>query len=180
MTDDPPNPGDAGQPDPFEVRASARVVELLGDDADLDTFAAAFTLFRLFTRVLHDLETTAHREHGLSTAGFRVLFTVWVMDESEPREIARLSGVSRAAVSGVLNTLERDGLVDKRKDQPDRRLITVRLTDRGERTLRTAYEAQQEREAAIFAEIDRPQLVEFTRTMRRLLRTPSDGEITTS
>ena len=80
-------------------------------DLDPDVFAASFVLFRLSTQYLSHLESEVHRPKGLSTAGFRVLFTIWVYDELEPRQIAKLSGVSTAAVSGVLTTLESKGLV---------------------------------------------------------------------
>ncbi|MFT7327730.1 MAG: hypothetical protein ACI88S_002162, partial [Ilumatobacter sp.] len=94
------------EPDDFERRAAERVVELGNNDhpIDLGTFAAMFDLFRVSARVVGDLESEVHRPLGLSIAGFRVLFTVWVFDSLEVREIARLSGVSRAAVSGVVTT----------------------------------------------------------------------------
>jgi DNA-binding MarR family transcriptional regulator len=161
--------------DAFEERASTRVVDLLGPGADLDTFAAAFTLFRLSTEVINDLESRVHRPRGLSIAGFRVLFTVWVMGELEPREIARLSGVSRAAVSGVLATLERSGWIIKTKEQADRRLITVRLTGEGERVLQESYSDQQVREAEIFGRVGVAELRAFTATMRSLLASASDS-----
>ena len=153
---------------PFEDIATARVREL-ADGLDLDTFAAAFTLFRLSTRVIQDLEANVHRPRGLSIAGFRVLFTVWVFGELEPRRIAALSGVSRAAVSGVLNTLEGDGLAERSRDQDDRRLVTVRVTTAGEDLLRDAYRAQNERERDLFAPLTPAELREFTALMRRLL-----------
>ncbi len=153
--------------DPFGDRARERVPEL-ADDLDLGTFAAAFELFRLSTRVINDFETMVHRPLGLSIAGFRVLFTVWVFDEMEPRDIARLSGVTRAAVSGVVNTLERDGLVEKTREQADKRLVTVRLTEGGERLLQEAYAAQNSREQEVFAGLSRDELSTLTQLMRRV------------
>lgn len=154
--------------DSFGNAARRRVPEL-GDEIDRTTFAAAFELFRLSTKVINDFETTVHRPLGLSIAGFRVLFTVWVFDELEPRDIARLSGVTRAAVSGVVSTLERDGLVEKSREQADKRLVTVRLTSEGERLLREAYQAQNEREQVLFGDLDESELRTLTDLMRRLL-----------
>ncbi len=162
----------------FEAAARHRVSQL-GDDIDLDTFRAAFNLFRLSTRVIQDLEANVHRPLGLSMAGFRVLFTVWVFGSLEPREIASLSGVTRAAVSGVLNTLERDGLATREREQADGRLVTVRLTDAGEQVLRDAYQAQNRRERELFADLDRAELRRFGATMSRLMdhrATDSVGE----
>ncbi|MFN3256631.1 MAG: MarR family winged helix-turn-helix transcriptional regulator [Ilumatobacter sp.] len=165
---------DSVPPDAFESAAADRVREL-GDDIDLTTFAAMFDLFRASSRIIGELEASVHRSVGLSTAGFRVLFTVWVFDALEPRRIATLSGVSRAAVSGVLNTLERDGFVRKRRDQADGRLVTVTLTDSGRATVAEAYRAQNRREREIFAGLDAAELERFTSTLRRLLAAPIEG-----
>ena len=154
--------------DDFEARARARVGEL-GDDIDLDTFAAMFDLFRVSSRIVQDLEQTVHRPIGLSIAGFRVLFTVWVFDTLEPRQIAHLSGVSRAAVSGVVKTLERDGFARRTRDQADGRLVTVSVTPAGLNKLREAYADQNKREQALFSCLTPDELAQFTATMRRLL-----------
>ncbi len=154
----------------FEEAALARVQELT-DGIDLDTYAAAFNLFRVSTKLIQDLETTVHRPLGLSIAGFRVMFTVWVVGAMEPRQIAHLSGVTRAAVSGVLNTLERDGLIERTREQRDRRLITVRLTDDGVDVLRQAYQQQNRREQQQFADLTRRELRTFSATMSKLMKT---------
>lgn len=156
--------------DDFERAATERVTEL-GDDIDLATFAAMFDLFRVFSRVVADLETSAHRPSGLSTAGFRVLFTVWVFTTLEPREIARLAGVSRAAITGVVRTLERDGFVTRTRRDDDRRLVSIELTPAGRDVLAEAYQRQNLREREIFAGLSPEQLAGFTSALRILLRT---------
>jgi DNA-binding MarR family transcriptional regulator len=152
----------------FEVRAAERVASLPGA-LDLDTFAATFDLLRLANRVSGDLEARVHGPAGWSMAGFRVMFVVWVGGGLEPRAIARLSGLSRAAVSSVLNTLERDELVVRARESADRRLVTVRLTADGEARLLAAYQRQNRREAELFGGVSRAELRDFTATLRRLL-----------
>lgn len=172
---------DGAPADDFERRARERVVEL-GDDIDLDAFAAMFDLFRVAARVIGELENAVHRPIGLSIAGFRVLFTVWVFGTLEPREIARLSGVSRAAVSGVVKTLERDGYATRERDQADGRLVTVGVTPAGVAKLREAYARQHGRERELFSALSESELARFTATLRTLLATrlddssPHDGE----
>jgi DNA-binding MarR family transcriptional regulator len=134
----------------FERVAVDAVAEAV-PDADLDALRASFDLIRASTRLVQRLEAEVHRDAGWSMAGFRVMFCVWVSDELEPRDIARLSGLSRAAVSSVLNTLERDGLVERFRESDDRRLVTVRLTDDGAARLVDAYRRQNEVEQDFFA-----------------------------
>lgn len=159
--------------DPLGDLAARRVHEL-ADGIDDPAFAASFNLFRLSARMLQDLEATVHRPRGLSLAGFRVLFTTWIHDQLEPRELARLSGVSRAAVSGVLKTLERDGLVDRNREQDDRRLVTVRVTPQGEALLRETYLEQNRREQQHFAPLSPEQIEQFRGLMQLLLGSELD------
>ena len=149
--------------------AAERIHEL-GDDIDGDIFAASFNLFRASARLLQDLEATVHRPRGLSLAGFRVLFTTWIHGSLEPRELARLSGVPRPAVSGVLKTLERDALVSRSRDQADGRLVTVRATDAGIDLLRTVYREQNRREQHHFSNLTSDQLEHFRELMQLMLR----------
>ncbi len=159
------NPGSS---DGFES-AAAQQVATTHPDADLLALRASFNLVRLSTLLVHRLESQVHREAGWSMAGVRVMFCVWVAGEMEPREIARYSGLSRAAVSSVLNTLERDGLVERHRESADRRLVTVRLTATGEERLVTAYGRENAVETAFFARLG-PDLEQFVELMRRLLR----------
>ena len=162
---------DPGGADDFEASAADRVATL-GDEVDLSTFAAMFDLFRVSTRIIGDLENRVYRPAGLSTAGFRVLFTVWVFGSLEVREIAHLSGVSRAAVSGVVTTLERDGFVARTVPEHDRRLVVVEATDAGRDLVAETYRSQNERERELFARLTLDELAGFTATLRRLLLGP--------
>ncbi len=151
----------------YEQTAADRVATL--DGTSLESFAAMFNLVRTANRMVNDLETRIHREAGWSWAGFRVMFTIWVSGPLEPRRIAYLAGISRAAVSSVLNTLERDGLVERARDQADRRLVTVRLTPEGLRRLQAAYRRQNRREQELLAPLGPAELATFTKLLRRLL-----------
>jgi DNA-binding MarR family transcriptional regulator len=145
----------AAMPEPqdeFE-RIAVDAVAAAVPDADLDALRASFDLIRASTRLVQRLEAEVHRDAGWSMAGFRVMFCVWVNGELEPRDIARLSGLSRAAVSSVLNTLERDGLVERFRESDDRRLVTVRLTDDGAARLVAAYARQNEVEQDFFGSL---------------------------
>lgn len=152
----------------FEDAALERV-RSLGPDINTDTFAAAFNLFRASTQLIQDLETRVHRPRGLSVAGFRILFTIWTLGEMEPRTLASLSGVSRAAVSGVVTTLESAGLVEKQRQEADRRRLTVQLTPSGRSILEDAYRAQNLREQELFANLSTEDLRIFARIMRSLV-----------
>lgn len=165
---------------PLDAREFERAaVDAVADavpGADLDALRASFDLIRASTRLVQRLEAEVHTPAGWSMAGFRVMFCVWVSGELEPRDIARLSGLSRAAVSSVLNTLERDGLVERTRESDDRRLVTVRLSADGAARLVTAYAAQNVVERDFFADLGVDDRRELADRLAGLLDRPADHE----
>lgn len=157
----------------FEDAAVARVAHTV-DGADVAVLRASFDLIRTSTRLVQHLERCVHRPAGWSMAGFRVMFCIWVGGDMEPREIAHFSGLSRAAVSSALNTLERDGLVQRTRESEDRRLVTARLTPAGEHRLVQAYESQNEAEQEFFEPLSAAELRRFTHALQSLLSPDGD------
>ena len=104
-----------------------------------------FNLTRLQHRLFRDFEAL-HRRRGWTWAGFRIMNVLWAVGAAELRDVARLSGASRAAISSALNTLERDGLVSRIRDSADRRLVRLQLTEHGRSALHEAMREQAGRE----------------------------------
>jgi DNA-binding MarR family transcriptional regulator len=87
-------------------------------------------------------------EHNISQGRFSVLMLLWnpahrrqladgaACDEGphSPAELAEAAGVTRATMTGLIDTLERDGLVRREPDPLDRRMMSVRLTAKAERS----------------------------------------------
>ena len=81
--------------------------------------------------VIATLEGLALRPHELTHAGFVLLMTLWITGPRETRELAAVLRVTKGAVVGAVNTLERRGLVRRVRSDVDRRLVTYELTDSG-------------------------------------------------
>lgn len=139
-----------------------------GPTVDLDVLTVALNIVRVSNLLTQDLESRVHRPYGWSWAGFRVMFAVLVTEGAQPREVARLAGVSRASVSGVLNTLERDGLVIRERGSADRRIVTVRLTDRGRRATVEAFKRNHQIEKAWLATLDRSEIQRLISLLHRI------------
>ncbi|MDV6297298.1 MULTISPECIES: MarR family winged helix-turn-helix transcriptional regulator [Rhodococcus] len=101
-----------------------------------DTSPMAARLVLQLTRIadvmIYDIESRVHRPRGWSWSGFRVLFTLWTIGPLESRQITRITGMSRAGVSALIKTLERDGLVTRSRSETDRRTIEIELTEQGQ------------------------------------------------
>jgi DNA-binding MarR family transcriptional regulator len=117
-------------------------------DPAIDTEAAALVLnlHRAASVVVYDLESSVHRPRGLSWAGFRLLFALWISGPLDAKDAARIAGMSRQATSSLANTLERAGLIGRERGPHDRRAVAFALTDAGAELLVAAYEAHNQRE----------------------------------
>ncbi|HEY0792804.1 MAG TPA: MarR family transcriptional regulator [Chthoniobacterales bacterium] len=85
-------------------------------------------------------------------------------------DLAECTGVTRATITGLLDGLEKDGLVERRDDPSDRRLVRVGLTPRGEAFLdrvRPVYFRWFARLLEPLAEPERQLLVELLQKVQQ-------------
>lgn len=81
-------------------------------------------------------------DHGITQGRFMVMMLLFDKKSGgcprprTPAELAECAQVSRATITGLLDTLERDGFVRRVPDPGDRRMITVHLTEAGAEFLR--------------------------------------------
>ena len=155
--------------DPHEILAlaKARVGEVV-PGADLTAFAVAFSIVRAAERVTLELET-AHQPMGWTWPGFRVMWWLWLLGPLEPRQIAEVSSSSRASVSSALNTLERNGFVERRRGSADRRLVNVELTEKGSERMAEAFAAANARERTLVGPLSAEERSTLTELLARLL-----------
>jgi len=90
-------------------------------------------------------------DHSISHGRFGVMMLLWrgvqpraakllgadgcVGGPRTPAELADAAGVTRATMTGLIDTLERDGFVKRVPDTHDRRMMSVLITRAGERFL---------------------------------------------
>ncbi|MEV7574393.1 MarR family transcriptional regulator [Pseudarthrobacter sp. NPDC089323] len=138
----------AGLPDywSFVEAAQRRIVEEF-PDADLTANRLFLSLNRSSSTVVYDFESMIHRPAGGTWSSFRLLLALWVAGPLTPNEAARLTGMSRAAVSSLISTLTNKGLLLREASPDDGRSATLHLTDDGLAKIRTEFRAQNERES---------------------------------
>ena len=131
-------------------------------DVDPLAMRLVMTLTRAASMIVYDVESSVHRPRGWSWPGFRVMFCVWLTAPVEAKRVAELTGMSRAAVSALVATLERDGLVAKERAPHDGRAVLLSLTDKGLDAITSDYRAHNNREqdwAAALTEDERRTLI---------------------
>ena len=138
-------------------------------DVDTAAMRMVLTLYRTTNALVYDLESSVHRPRGWTWPGFRVLFVLWLAGPGEAKRVAELSGMSRAAVSALVNTLERDGLVTRRQADHDRRAVQLSLTGAGREAIIGAFRAHNEREQAWAGILTDPERATFVGLLEKLM-----------
>jgi len=113
--------------------------------------------------------------HGLSPGRFTVLMLL--LDKSTnqplthtPAELAERAGVARATMTGLIDTLERDGLVKREADTVDRRMMSVSLTARGQEVLRQVLPTHFQRMAALLAPLPENERKTLVRLLNKIVQ----------
>lgn len=98
-----------------------------------------------------------HTRHELSPRQFQLLELLYDGGPLGQRELGQLMETDPSILVTLLNPLEAEGLLSRRRDPLDRRRHLVTLTARGERRLAAAAQAQREAEEELFAGLDESQ-----------------------
>ncbi|MFH2009768.1 MAG: MarR family transcriptional regulator [bacterium] len=129
-------------------------------------------LYYLVTRA--SLVATTLLKKGLATANVEhvkpgylgLLMALWQQDGLQAAEAARLAGLEPSTTTGLLDRLERLGMVERRTDPGDRRAVRIHLTQEGRR-LEPAVRAVVDAALARAAEGIAPKDLETTRCVLR-------------
>lgn len=116
-------------------------------------------------------------EHNLSQGRFMVLMLLFdkmrgCPHPRTPAELADLSHVTRATMTGLIDTLERDGLVTREPDRSDRRMMSVALTEKGRALLERVLPTNFKRMAELVKPLDEAERKLLTQLLAKLLRQP--------
>ncbi len=153
------------------------LLEAAKEFPDLDPSAAEAFLHLL--RTSDEVFSVTERnlgDHSISHGRFGVLMLLWRSTQPPaikggapcdagprtPAELADAAGVTRATMTGLIDTLERDGYVKREPDPNDRRMMSVLLTTKGEKFLHGFLPGHFKSIAALMAtlsESDRKTLV---------------------
>ena len=111
----------------FDPRVRQLMASTRGDIAAIEALAAV----RIVGKLIHlSMERWADR-HDLSEGRLQVLFRLMRQGEVPLGDLADNLDVSPRNITGLIDHLERDGLVERIPDPDDRRSVRARLTANG-------------------------------------------------
>lgn len=147
---------------------------------DLDPSACEAFLYLLRAGDQAFKATDEHlAQHQISHGRFTVLMLL--LDKSEncphphtPAELAEMANVTRATMTGLVDTLERDGLVTRTPDPNDRRMMSVSLTAHGQARLEEILPGHFKRMSALMSTLDESERKTLVRLLSKVLEQSAD------
>jgi len=110
------------------VRAA---MERFADNGDTTLFEAAAAV-RAAAHAVDRLRAAGSERRSLSSGAADLLLRLSDGDPAGVGELARAAGVSSRNVTGLVDTLERAGMVGRAPDPDDRRAVLVSITEAGQ------------------------------------------------
>ena len=95
-------------------------------------------------------------------------------------ELAEQASVSRATMTGLLDTLEKAGLLARAPDPHDRRATNVKITSAGESLLRKVHPLQFRLAQKILAPLSRQERLQLVRLLKKTQSALLDGTPSTA
>lgn len=109
--------------------------------------------------------------HKLSAGRFTMMI---ILNKSPdgfmPSELAQMVGVTQATISGLINSLEKADLVERKTHEKDGRSYVIKLTEQGKKTTTELLPHYQDRINKFWAEFADDERNEVNSILRRLIK----------
>ncbi len=170
----------AVQPSPDDERTSMLDAERdvqarLGDHPlDFASLDAISNIYRAAGSVRRRAEHELLSSYGLSFGGFTIMWVLWVWEEMETARLAEECGVAKGTLTGMLTTLEKQGLVSRNRVESDKRRVLVDLTPTGQTTIAELFPKFNAFEAKMSGGLSIEEKHELARLLRVVVANASD------
>jgi len=129
------------------------------------------------------LLTTSALKKGLAAAGvgdvrpayLGALLALWKEDGLKVVDLGRRSGLETSTMTGLIDRMERDGLVERRDDANDRRVQRINLTEKGRQAMSPVLAVVESVLVTVFEGISAEDLSKTTDVLKRVLANAHEG-----
>ena len=111
-------------------------------------------------------------EIGLTPPQYYVLATIGYSGMLPFGEIGTKMMVTVSNLTGIVDRLEEKGLVARERDKQDRRVVYVKLTDKGSKLYKVAISTFEKSVAKVFSPLNPSQQKELSSLLRKIQRAP--------
>jgi DNA-binding MarR family transcriptional regulator len=144
-----------------------------------DLITEIIKLQRKVDRARRQYEVDVWMDLQLTMAQLKSLFFIINQGSTNPGKLAAALGVTPTNVTGIIDRLEKQGLVSRTGDAQDRRVMLLRATSRGEDLVTKLRERRQSYLAGVLAKLSPDELATLARGLDALARATEarEGEI---
>ncbi|MGO0063436.1 MarR family transcriptional regulator [Brevibacillus fluminis] len=154
--------------------------ELLPDELDvlnrLTDYKIDYSAMKVCThlywatqRMRNKMEQKVLSEYNLSWTAFSILYDLWIWESMETRKLAVSEGVTVATISSIANTLERKELCRREVDPNDRRLVRLRITEKGRQIIEELYPKFNQGESQVVKGLSMEEQKAVTKMLRKMI-----------
>jgi DNA-binding MarR family transcriptional regulator len=136
---------------------------------DKFTFGQDWELVALVCQAYRSLSDSFFDRIGMHRAQAKVLCRLYVQDGMTQSEIGEQLSVQGATVTNMLQRMEETGLITRRRDPDDNRLVRVYLSEAGRENELTITEQFLKLESTVFLGIDEGDRALFRQVLRQML-----------
>ena len=134
----------------------------LFDPLKVDTSAIeALSALRLASRTLMLLQERWAEHHGLSAGRLGVLFRLMRAGDMPLGDLATALDSTPRNITGLVDHLERDGLVERVPDPEDRRSVRARLTEEGRKKITGIWQEGIKHQYGLAGELTKEDLAQL-------------------
>lgn len=117
----------------------------------------------------NELREYLRLQHGTTLPRFDVMAALWRRREGVTMsELSRLLLVSNGNTTTVVDRLEKDGLVQRKASESDRRIVRVALTEAGLAEFETLAADHEAKVSRLFDTLDETDLDALTEILKRI------------
>jgi DNA-binding MarR family transcriptional regulator len=140
---------------------NAGMRKLMGD-LKFDTSAVeALAALRMAGKALHHLQDRWAEVHGLTEGRLAVMFRLFRCGATPLGDLAEDLDTTPRNITGLVDNLERDGLVERVPDPDDRRSVKAQLTEAGRERIQGIWKEGVERQFEIVKELNKEDLAQL-------------------
>jgi DNA-binding MarR family transcriptional regulator len=137
-------------------------------DFDLESVETCLVFLNATAEVYATFDAHFER-YGLSAGKFTILMQLYTAKrDMPPSEFANRANVTRATITGLLDRLEREELVERKAHPSDRRMLTIHLTDKGEALIEGILPDHFCRTKELMASLTTSEKKTFVKLLRKL------------
>ena len=136
------------------------------DERLLEYLAVMRDFGRIYTQRI--LEGSRESSNLLKLSRIKALYAFRGQDSSTMTELADNIGAKLPSMTMMIDNLAEEGLVERARDEQDRRKVIVRLTDKGHRIREEFLEQRKQIAQQLFAKLSKEDEQELMRLLERV------------